>query len=157
MRASLSIVSLALIATLAACGSDNTAPEPPDIETTVFAASLGVDLTQSTKTASGLYWRDLTVGTGATATVGTRVGVRYTGWLSNGTQFDSNVGSASPFPVTIGGGGVISGFDEGLRGMKVGGQRQLIIPPHLGYGAAGQGAIPGNAIIVFRVEIVSVQ
>ena len=125
--------------------------------TTVFAASLGIDLTQMTKTATGLYWRDLTVGTGTTATVGTRASVRYTGWLANGTQFDSNVSNSAPLTVLLGAQAVIAGFDEGIRGMKIGGQRQVIIPPNLGYGTAGSGAIPGNAIIVFRIELVAVQ
>lgn len=146
-----------LLAVLAACGADDTGPDAPDIATTTFAPSLGIDLTQMTKTATGLYWRDLSVGTGATVTVGVQASVRYTGWLANGTQFDSNVGAASPFRFTVGGGGTIAGFDEGVRGMRVGGQRQIIIPPSLGYGASGQGAIPGNAILVFRIELVAVQ
>ena len=105
-----------------------------------------------TKTATGLYFRDLTTGTGNGATVGKKVSVRYNGFLTDGTQFDAGV--TSP---TIGSGGVIPGFDEGLRGMAVGGIRQIIIPPALGYGTTGSGPIPGNAIIVFRLELLSIQ
>ena len=153
---------LATFATLAftitaGCSSITTSNDPPDIEKTTFAASLGVDLKAMTKTASGLYWRDLTVGTGATVAGGSRVAVHYTGWLSHGTQFDENVAPAQPYSFTVGAGQTILGFDEGVRGMKVGGVRQLIIPPWLGYGPQGSGPIPPNAILVFRVEVVSIQ
>jgi peptidylprolyl isomerase len=147
----------ALLATAAGCGSDDTGPEPPDIETTVFAPALGVDPSLMTRTASGLYWRDLAVGAGSSATVGLRASVRYTGWLPDGTQFDTNIGAAAPFQFVVGGGQTIAGFDEGTRGMRVGGQRQLIIPPALGYGATGQGPIPPNAILIFRIELVALQ
>jgi peptidylprolyl isomerase len=130
---------------------------PVSIETTTFAPALGVDLAASTRTSTGLYYRDLTVGTGATVAAGQLVSVRYTGWLANGTQFDSNVSSASPFEFTLGSGQVIPGFDQGIAGMRVGGRRQVIIPPALGYGAAGSGTIPGNAVIVFTVEVVGVR
>ncbi len=142
----------------ASCGSDSSGPEVPDIATTTFAPSLGIDLDAMTITGSGLYWRDVTVGTGTTVTVGSQVGVSYTGWLVNGSQFDSNVGGA-PFGFRVGLGQVVPGFDEGVRGMAVGGVRQLIIPPSLGYGASGSssGTIPPNAILVFRVQLLSVQ
>jgi peptidylprolyl isomerase len=130
---------------------------PVSIETTTFAPTLGVDLAASTRTATGLYYRDLTVGTGATVAAGQLVSVRYTGWLANGTQFDSNVSSGSAFEFTLGTGQVIPGFDQGVSGMRVGGRRQIIIPPALGYGAAGSGTIPGNAVIVFTVEVVGVR
>lgn len=109
-----------------------------------------------TVTGTGLYWRDLTVGSGTTATIGRQVGVIYTGWLVNGTQFDSNVGRAL-LSFRVGLGEVVPGFDEGVRGMAVGGERQLIIPPSLGYGRSGNGPIPPNAILVFRVQLVSAQ
>ena len=106
---------------------------------------------------------DLRVGTGAEATNGRRVSVTYTGWLydtsqtdGKGRQFDSNVGGA-PFSFTLGSGFVIRGWDQGVVGMRVGGLRRLIIPPDLAYGSSGQGSIPGNATLVFDVELLSVQ
>jgi FKBP-type peptidyl-prolyl cis-trans isomerase len=140
------------------CRSVTSDSDPPRIEDTQFASALGVDLSLSTKTASGLYWRDLAVGTGATVGSGQQVRVHYTGWLANGAKFDENLPPQTPFTFTVGATpGAIAGFDEGVRGMKVGGTRQLIIPPHLAYGPNGSGPIPGNAILVFRVEVVGVQ
>lgn len=150
------LMALTLALGAASCGSDSSGPDVPDIETTTFAASLGVDLGAMTKTASGLYWRDLATGTGTTVTVGRQVTVFYTGWLVNGTQFDSNIGRAA-FGFRVGAGQVVAGFDEGVRGMAVGGERQLIIPPSLGYGGSPSGAIPPNSILVFRIQLVSVQ
>jgi FKBP-type peptidyl-prolyl cis-trans isomerase FkpA len=142
---------------LAACPAQSTGPVPT-IETASFAASLGVDLAASQKLASGLYVRDLTPGTGAAVVGGARLAMHYTGWLADGTQFDSNQGGMAPFTFRYGGGEVIAGWDQGLDGMKVGGSRQLIIPPALGYGSRGAGgAIPPNAILVFNVTVVSAQ
>ena len=147
---------LALAAAVLSCGGDSAGVEdPPKIEETEFAESLGIDLALMTKTATGLYYRDLVVSEGPTATVGVTVRVRYTGWLASGTEFDSNQGNGIAFQ--LGANQVVKGFDEGIRGMRVGGKRQLIIPPNLGYGAGGSGAIPGNAILVFEVELVSIQ
>ena len=111
-----------------------------------------------TKTADGLQYWDITVGTGATATKGHNVKVNYTGWLTNGKKFDSSVGKA-PFTFRLGAGEVIKGWDEGVAGMKVGGKRQLRIPPDLGYGAQGVGGglIPPNSTLVFDVELLGVQ
>ena len=147
---------LACSALLAACGSDSATSEPPTIEGTTFATALGVNLTGSTKTATGLYYRDLSVGSGATVTTGMTAAVRYTLWLANGTQIESNA-SGAPYTFQVGAGQVIDGWDQGIPGMKVGGSRQLIIPPSLGYGAGGSGPIPGNSILVFSVQIVSAQ
>ena len=109
------------------------------------------------KTASGLQYWDIQVGTGDVAKRGSRVKVHYTGWLTNGKKFDSSVGSA-PFPFTIGKGEVIKGWDEGVTGMKVGGKRQLRIPPELAYGEQGYpGAIPPNATLIFDVQLLAVQ
>lgn len=128
----------------------------PTIETTTFASSLGVDLSASTKTVDGAYYRDLAVGTGSAVTPGQTLSVHYTGWLADGTEFDSNAG-AGEFSFRLGAGQVIGGWDEGLAGVKVGGTRQLIIPPALGYGVSGYGPIPPNAILVFAVQIDSAQ
>ncbi|MBM4194578.1 MAG: FKBP-type peptidyl-prolyl cis-trans isomerase [Gemmatimonadetes bacterium] len=108
-----------------------------------------------TKTPSGLYYQDVPAGSGTTAVSGNRVTVHYTGFLTSGSTFDSSVGK-TPFSFTIGRGEVIAGWDEGIQGMKVGGTRKLVIPPTLGYGAAGAGAIPSNAILVFNVQLLSI-
>ncbi len=107
--------------------------------------------------ASGLQYIDQTVGTGATATAGKIVSVHYTGWLTNGTKFDSSVDRGQPFAFPLGGGRVIAGWDQGVAGMKVGGKRRLIIPPALGYGAQANGPIPANSTLVFDVELLGVQ
>jgi FKBP-type peptidyl-prolyl cis-trans isomerase FkpA len=89
---------------------------------------------------------------------GQKVKVDYTGWLTNGKKFDSSVGTGKPFAFNVGEGQVIRGWDEGIPGMKVGGKRQLRIPPELGYGSTGtpDGTIPPNATLIFDVRLVSV-
>jgi FKBP-type peptidyl-prolyl cis-trans isomerase len=110
------------------------------------------------KTASGLEYWDIKVGTGAVAETGKHVKVDYTGWLTDGKKFDSSVGSGKPFDFMLGASQVIKGWDEGVVGMKVGGKRQLRIPPNLAYGAAGYpGAIPPNATLIFDVQLVDVK
>jgi FKBP-type peptidyl-prolyl cis-trans isomerase FkpA len=106
---------------------------------------------------------DTLVGTGTTAAKNNLVTVHYTGWLYDvkasdlhGAKFDSSIGK-SPFSFTLGIGQVIKGWDQGVEGMKVGGKRTLIIPSSLAYGASGQGSIPGNAALVFDVELLAVQ
>jgi len=108
-------------------------------------------------TASGLKYEDLKVGEGAEAKSGDRVEVHYTGWLENGTKFDSSVDRGKPFPFPLGAGRVIKGWDQGVAGMKVGGKRKLIIPPALGYGDRGAGGvIPPNATLIFEVELLKI-
>ena len=110
------------------------------------------------KTASGLEYWDIKVGTGAVAITGHQVKVDYTGWLTNGKMFDSSVGTGRPFAFRLGASQVIKGWDEGVAGMKVGGKRQLRIPPDLAYGAKGYpGAIPPNATLIFDVQLVDVK
>ena len=140
---------------LAGCGSDAVTAPPATIETATFAPALGVNLSGSTKTTSGVYYRDIVTGTGAAVAPGQTVTVQYTGWLVNGTQFDTRGPNDVPFSFVLGTGKVIVGWDLGIVGMRVGGQRQLIIPPSLGYGAQANGTIPGNSILVFNVTIVS--
>jgi FKBP-type peptidyl-prolyl cis-trans isomerase len=118
---------------------------------------LGVDIGASTQLPSGLIVRDLQVGDGAEAVSGSRVAVLYTGWLTDGTRFDGNQPAGPTLPFTIGAQEVIPGWDEGVAGMRVGGRRQLIIPPELGYGPYGSGPIPPNATLVFEVELVGIQ
>ena len=109
-------------------------------------------------TANGLQYQDVTVGTGASPRIGSPVVVQYTGYLTNGTMFDSSYDRNQPFTFTLGVGQVIKGWDEGVATMKVGGKRKLIVPPDLGYGAAGTpgGPIPPNATLVFDVELLDV-
>lgn len=110
------------------------------------------------KTASGLQYWDIKVGTGAEAKQGSHVTVHYTGWLTSGKKFDSSVDAGKPFEFTIGRGDVIKGWEEGVAGMKVGGKRQLRIPPELGYGASGYpGVIPANATLVFDIQLLGVK
>ena len=112
----------------------------------------------STTTASGLQFEELVVGSGNTATAGQKVSVHYTGWLTNGTKFDSSKDRGEPFVFPLGKGHVIRGWDEGVAGMKVGGKRKLTIPPTLGYGARGAGGvIPPNAELVFEVELLGIR
>jgi len=104
-------------------------------------------------TASGLQYEDITIGSGATATAGNLVSVHYTGWLTDGSKFDSSKDRNEPFEFNLGAGQVIRGWDEGVQGMQVGGVRKLTIPAALGYGARGAGGvIPPNATLVFEVE-----
>jgi FKBP-type peptidyl-prolyl cis-trans isomerase len=114
---------------------------------------------EGTKTPSGLVYWDIRLGNGETAKEGSHVRVHYTGWLTNGKKFDSSVDAGKPFDFTLGNGEVIKGWEEGVAGMRVGGKRQLRIPPELGYGADGTpgGPIPPNATLIFDVQLLGVQ
>jgi len=108
-------------------------------------------------TDSGLKIEEIAEGSGDTATAGMTVTVHYTGWLENGSKFDSSHDRDDPFSFKLGRGMVIRGWDEGVAGMKVGGKRKLTIPAHLGYGSTGAGGvIPPNATLVFEVELLNV-
>ena len=108
-------------------------------------------------TDSGLKYDDLVDGEGAVAAAGQRVSAHYTGWLTDGSKFDSSVDRNQPFAFSLGRGMVIRGWDEGVAGMKVGGKRKLTIPPQLGYGSQGAGGvIPPNATLVFEVELLEI-
>jgi peptidylprolyl isomerase len=105
-------------------------------------------------TRSGLKYEDAVVGTGAKPKTGQTVVVNYTGWLTNGTKFDSSFDRDKPFSFVLGRGEVIKGWDEGVASMRVGGKRKLTIPPELGYGQKGAGGvIPPNATLIFDVEL----
>jgi len=125
------------------------------LDTMQFAAELDVDLAASKRVTRGLYSRDLIVGTGRWANRDTEITVRYAGALANGRRFTE---PAEP-PVTfkLGAGTVIAGWDRGLSGMRVGGRRQLVIAPDLGYGGKQAGVIPPNSVLVFEIELLSVR
>ena len=124
--------------------NQNPALADPDIETIT--------------TDSGLQYQELALGNGPTAQAGDTVAVHYTGWLTDGTKFDSSYDRGAPFEFTLGRGGVIKGWDEGVAGMQPGGKRKLIIPAALAYGDRGTGSIiPPGAILVFDVELVEIK
>ena len=168
MRRALSFLALVL---LTGCTLDTVrskpldaqakAPGDPNVgapETLTYNPSLNVDLAMMARTPSGLYWKDITVGTGAEAVRGSTAVVDYTGWLADARQFDSSRPAGKPYSFQVGQGRVIAGWDEGVAGMRVGGKRLLVIPPQLGYGPTGAGSvIPGNATLVFEVELVDVK
>jgi peptidylprolyl isomerase len=106
-------------------------------------------------TTSGLVYEDLLVGDGATVKSGDTVSVNYTGWLEDGTKFDSSIDRGQPSEFTLG--QVIPGWNEGLVGMKVNGTRLLVIPPSLGYGSTANGPIPANSTLLFEVQLVSIK
>ncbi|HEV7588050.1 MAG TPA: FKBP-type peptidyl-prolyl cis-trans isomerase [Longimicrobium sp.] len=150
------LFSAAAVALLAACSGDSpTAVTIP----TLTPLPAGTPIVTN---ASGLQYAEITVGTGTVAQNGSRVAVHYTGWLANGTGFDTTVG-LQPYPLTLGQHGVILGFEEGILGMKVGGKRRLFVPAALAYGATAvydQNAkliIPANSDLIFDVELVALQ
>ena len=109
-------------------------------------------------TSSGLIIDDIVAGDGEEANAGQTVVVHYTGWLTDGTKFDSSKYRDEPFEFPLGARWVIAGWDEGVQGMKVGGTRKLTIPPAIGYGARGAGGvIPPNATLVFEVELLDLK
>lgn len=105
---------------------------------------------------SGLKYQDIKVGTGAEAETGKHIYVHYSGYLTDGTKFDSSLSRGKPFDLVLGAGRVIKGWDLGIVGMKVGGKRKLLIPSNLGYGTQGGGPIPPNADLIFDVELLKV-
>lgn len=176
------VLVLCLALTLAGCKSQEEAPSAEESETVAPAAEVQIEAPQGVQTeeeampddpvtaarklgtetdapvvetASGLRYIDVKVGDGATAESGKTVSVHYTGWLVDGTKFDSSVDRGKPFAFPLGYGRVIRGWDEGVAGMQKGGVRKLIIPSELGYGARGtpDGAIPPHATLIFEVQL----
>jgi FKBP-type peptidyl-prolyl cis-trans isomerase len=158
MRRPRIFLAIILIASVTACASGGgAAPAARGVQSIPFAAALNIDLSRMTKTPSGLYYRDIVVGTGPVVHGKVDVKVHYTGWLTNGVKFDANADDEPPLTVPLGRGRAIKGWDEGLEGMRVGGRRQLIVPPELGYGSNRSGLIPPDATLVFDLKIVSVK
>jgi peptidylprolyl isomerase len=156
MKTVIVILAITLLA-LAALAVAQTAPAKkptPKPATSTPTKVTGAPI----KTATGLEYWDIKVGTGAVAQSGQHVKVDYTGWLTNGTKFDSSVGTGKPFDFKLGARQVIKGWDEGVAGMKVGGKRQLRIPPDLAYGEKGYpGVIPANSTLIFDVSLLDVK
>lgn len=170
------LVSIALVASLVlviACGGNEEKTTAPSVTPKAAATQPSVtpkaSATQTgggpppvsaepTVTASGLKMIEIEAGTGDEAQKGKTVSVHYTGWLADGTKFDSSLDRGQTLSFVLGAGQMIPGFDEGVVGMKVGGERRLIIPPDLAYGAQGRPPrIPANAELTFDVQLVSVQ
>jgi FKBP-type peptidyl-prolyl cis-trans isomerase len=145
--------ALTAVFVVAQTATKKTTPAAPNTNAPTKVTGDGV------KTASGLQYWDIKLGTGDVAKQGNHVRVHYTGWLTTGKKFDSSVDGGKPFDFTLGNGEVIKGWDEGVAGMKVGGKRQLRIPPDIGYGANGTpgGPIPPNATLIFDVQLLGVQ
>jgi FKBP-type peptidyl-prolyl cis-trans isomerase len=145
MRTILSLAALTALAAGLATGDD----KPKDTDKTQ---------PKTITTNSGLKYIDLKEGTGERSREGDSVVVHYTGWLKDGTKFDSSVDRGEPFEVTIGKTRVIKGWTEGLQGMRVGGKRKLIIPPDLAYGKRGAGdKIPPDSELTFEIELLKIK
>jgi FKBP-type peptidyl-prolyl cis-trans isomerase len=136
-------------------GAEDNVGAPTEV---TFAPAVDVSLDRMTRLPSGLYIEDVRVGGGEEAMPGQTVVVHYTGWLPDGTEFDSSRTRNEPFVFNLGTGEVIAGWDEGVAGMRTGGRRKLVIPPALAYGEGGAGGvIPPNATLVFDVEFLGTQ
>ena len=171
MVAALAPAALVLAALALAGCQDKTASNSTGSEATATAVSpatpgsTGDNMAKSQagaaeeiSTPSGLKYQELAVGDGAVAETNRKVSVHYTGWLTDGTKFDSSLDRGKPFEFQLGAGQVIRGWDEGVKGMRVHGKRRLTIPPDLGYGPQGAGGvIPPNATLVFEVELLDVK
>ena len=135
--------------------SATPAADAPDLTAISYAPALGVEPATMSRTPRGVLYRDLTPGTGEPVGAGKLVAIHYLGTLPNGTQFDANGPSDPPYEFRLGAGDVVPGFDEAVTGMRVGGKRQVVIPPALGYGAQANGPIPANSVLVFTIDLVS--
>jgi FKBP-type peptidyl-prolyl cis-trans isomerase FkpA len=149
-------ITVAAIVSAAGCTSSEPADRPSNPATDSYASSLGINTSQFTKLSDDILYRDLAVGTGAEATAGKTIRVTYTGWLPNGSEFESNEGDP-PYQFALGAGLVVQGWDQGIVGMRVGGKRRLLIGSAAGYGRTGRGDIPPNTTMIFDVTLISAQ
>lgn len=155
------LLALALLAVGFTACLDTTAPTYNTVEGATFDPALGVDLSASQSTDAGVYYRDITVGTGAGITAGQDSYMFYRAYLSNGVEIDSLQPPNPPQVIRTGTNSLIPGFEIGLQGMKVGGRRQILVPPILAYGLDdrrdqnGNVLIPGNSVLVFEVLLVN--
>ena len=141
------------LAALAGCATGHAV----DLTQIPFAPELGIDLSHMTRAPEGFYLADRVVGVGEEARLNSRVTIHYLGWHPDGTLFESSAAEGGPVEFTVGDGRTIRGWDLGIRGMRAGGRRILVIPPGLAYGSRGiPGVIPGNATLVFEVQLVAV-
>jgi FKBP-type peptidyl-prolyl cis-trans isomerase FkpA len=122
-------------------------------ETVEFAPALGIDLASMERLPSGVHIRDMRTGEGEPVRSGQRVRVHFGGWLADGTQFGGVAPPNPPIEFQLGAREVIRGWDEGIPGMRPGGQRLIVVPAALGYGRGGTAAVPGNSVLVFLVEM----
>lgn len=137
---------------------ESTAPQYATVENTTFDPSLGVNLAASTATDVGVYYRDIVIGTGPVIAPLQDSYMYYHGYLSNGVQFDSVKAPSAPAHFVTGNGSLIPGFEIGLEGMRVGGRRQILVPPSLAYGLTdvtrnGAVVVPANSVLVFLVDL----
>jgi FKBP-type peptidyl-prolyl cis-trans isomerase FkpA len=142
---------------LTGCATGSGSGPAAGIESTEFAPALGIELELMTRLSSGLYLRDVVEGSGSPARAGQRVALRYITWLPDGRQLDDNVGDPGPLEFQLGRGVVIRGWEQGIAGMRPGGQRMLVVPPALAYGRSGRGAVPPDAVLVFLIELLGVR
>jgi FKBP-type peptidyl-prolyl cis-trans isomerase len=159
MRHLRSFAAVTVLATLAACdlSTSPNVPAPIDPAVDTYATALGVNIASMTKTSSGLYYKDKTVGSGTAAVANDSIRVNYTLWLTNGTKVDSSIDAGKPIEFRVGDPTVIPGFSEGFIGMTPGGVRQLVVPTRLAWGSAGSSVagkptVPPNANVVFEIQ-----
>lgn len=147
-----------LLTIMLACGESDSSDSTSDSTTPNTTTEVNMDSNSTVTTDTGLQYTDLIVGTGAAASAGDTAVVHYTGWLLDGTKFDSSLDRGDPLQFAIGRGQVIAGWDEGVGTMNVGGKRELIIPPNLAYGDQGAGGvIPPGATLKFEVELLELK
>jgi FKBP-type peptidyl-prolyl cis-trans isomerase FkpA len=150
MRASTFISVVFVLAAASGCAT----PRSAAIHEISFAPETGVVIAAMEQPAPGLYVRDLRTGDGPVVSTGQMVRIHYVGWLPDGTQFDGLAPPSEPLEFRLGAGEVIAGWDQGIVGMRAGGQRQMVVAPQLGYGTRRIGRIPPNSTLVFIVELV---
>ena len=145
--------SASTVATVGPASAPSSASRAGEVERTTFADALGVVLGAMTRLPSGVYYRDIEEGAGIPAMTGREVLVSYVAFIANGTEVDRTAPGTRPIVFTMGDGVVIRGWDLGIRGMRKGGTRQLVVPSRYAYGSRTVGLIPANAVMVFLVRL----